>query len=118
MRIDALVAAVALIGVGYSTTAIAANFSGQWEASGPAQAGRRCPAYDAHITVRGNNVVIRLGGAAQNYLLRGSVAPDGSFTAEGVNGESSARGKFSGDTVEMSLTTFNCVRPGTGKRAG
>jgi hypothetical protein len=50
-------------------------------------------------------------------VLRGQVAPDGSFTAEGLNGETSATGKFSGDTVEMTLIASCGKRQGTGHRA-
>jgi hypothetical protein len=99
-----------------NVAASAQSYRGNWEASGPEIVGRHCPAYDAHITVRGNSIVIRLGGA-RTYVLKGEVTPDGSFTAEGLNGETSASGKFSGGTMEMSLVARCGVRPGTGHRA-
>jgi len=98
-------------------SASAQSYRGDWEASGPAIIGRHCPAYDAHITVRGNAVTIRLGGGARNYVLRGQVSPDGSFTAEGLNGETSATGKFTGGDVEMTLVRSCGSAPGTGHRA-
>jgi hypothetical protein len=115
MRIRASILAALL--VAGSGSASAQSFRGKWEAAGPAVVGRHCPAYDAHIVVRGNAIVIRLGGGRQNWVLRGQVAPDGSFTAEGLNGETSATGKFSGDTVEMTLIASCGKRQGTGHRA-
>lgn len=88
----------ALLALG-STAASAQSYNGRWEAAGSAIVGRHCPAYDAHITVRGNAITIRLGGGARNYVLKGQVAPGGSFTAEGLNGETSATGKFAGNDV-------------------
>jgi|GEM_PF-3093290 hypothetical protein len=107
-------AALCIAGIG---PAFALSYNGQWEASGPAVIGRRCPAYDAHIVVRGNTITIRLGGGARNYVLKGQVAADGSFTAEGLNGETSATGKFAGNDVEMALIRSCGNAPGSGHRA-
>jgi hypothetical protein len=112
-RQASILAALAVLGIG---SASAQSFNGRWEAAGGPVVGR-CPAYDAHIVVRGNAIVIRLGGAARNWVLKGQVAPDGSFTAEGLNGETSATGQFSGDTVAMTLVQSCGRRPGTGRRA-
>jgi len=115
MRIQAsILAALLVLGIG---SASAQSFRGKWEASGPAVIGRKCPAYNAHIAVRGDAIVIRLSGRGRTWVLRGQVAPDVSFTAEGLNGETSATGKFSGDTVEMTLIASCGKRPGTGHRA-
>jgi hypothetical protein len=115
MRIQVLtLAALFVLGIG---SASAESFNGKWEASGPAVVGRKCPAYDAHIVVRGNAIVIRLGGGARNYVLKGQVAPDGSFTAEGLNGETSSTGKFTGSDVAMTLIRSCGTAPGTGHRA-
>jgi hypothetical protein len=45
------------------------------------------------------------------------VAPDGSFTAEGPNGGTSATGKFAGDTVQLTLVASCGTRSATGHRA-
>ena len=95
----------------------AQSYNGRWEAAGPAIVGRHCPAYDAHIIVRGNAITIRLGGGARNYVLQGQVAPDGSFTAQGPNGETSSTGKFTAHDVEMTLIRSCGSAPGTGHRA-
>jgi hypothetical protein len=97
--------------------AFAQSYNGRWEAAGAAIVGRHCPAYDAHIIVRGNAITIRLGGGARNYVLKGQVTPDGSFTAEGLNGETSATGKFTRDDVEMNLIRSCGNAPGGGHRA-
>ena len=115
MRVQAsALAALIILGIGPVS---AESFNGKWEAEGGPVVGRRCPAYDAHITVRGSAIVIRLGGGARNWELKGQVAPDGSFSAEGLEGKTSATGKFTGNTVEMSLVASCGVRPGTGHRA-
>ncbi len=115
MRVQAAaLIALFIIGIG---PALAQSYSGRWEAAGPAIIGRHCPAYDAHIIVRGNAITIRLGGGARNYVLKGQVAPDGSFTAEGLNGETSATGKFTGPDVEMALIRSCGRAPGSGHRA-
>jgi len=98
-------------------SASAQSFRGNWEASGPAIIGRHCPAYDAHIIVRGDAITIRLGGGAKNYVLKGQVAPDGTFTAEGVEGKTSATGQFTGNDVEMALIRSCGSAPGSGHRA-
>ena len=114
MRIQVLsLAALFVLGIG---SAAAQSYSGKWEAAGSPVVGR-CPAYDAHIVVRGSAIVIRLGGAARNWVLKGQVAPDGSFTAAGLNGETSATGQFSGDTVAMTMIQSCGRRPATGHRA-
>jgi hypothetical protein len=97
--------------------ATAQSYNGRWEAAGPAIVGRHCPAYDAHIIVRGNAITIQLGGGARNYVLKGQVAPDGSFTAEGLNGETSSTGKFAANDIEMILIRSCGRAPGTGHRA-
>lgn len=112
MRVQAS-ALVALLILG-SGSASAQSYRGKWEAA-DASSGR-CPAFEAHITVTGNNIVITIGGAA-NYRQRGTVAPDGSFTAEGPNGGTSATGKFAGDTVQLTLIRACGTRSTTGHRA-
>jgi hypothetical protein len=107
-----IVAILLAFGVG---PASAQMYRGKWEAAGAPN--MRCPAFDAHITVTGNNIVINIG-AKDTYRLRGAVAPDGSFSAEGVNGATSAKGKFTGDTMEMTLVASCGTRTGTGHRAG
>jgi hypothetical protein len=94
--------------------ASAQTYRGRWEASGAASG--RCPSYDAYVAVTGSNIVINIGGAA-TYRLRGIVASDGSFTAEGVNGATSATGRFAGNDVEMTLVASCGSRSGTGHRA-
>ncbi len=115
MRVKAA-ALLALFATGIGP-ALAQSYSGRWEAAGPAIVGRRCPAYDAHIIVRGSAITIRLGGGARDYVLKGQVAPDGTFTAEGVEGQTSATGKFSGADVEMALIRSCGSAPGSGHRA-
>jgi len=115
MRIQ-VAALVALFIIGISG-AWAQSYNGRWEAAGPEIIGRHCPAYDAHIVVRGNDITIQLGGGARNYVLKGQVTPDGSFTANGKNGETSATGKFSRGDVEMTLVRSCGSAPGTGHRA-
>ena len=97
--------------------AAAQSYNGRWEAAGPAIVGRHCPAYDAHIVVRGNAITIQLGGGGRNYVLKGQVAPDGSFTAQGLNGETSSTGKFTGGDVAMTLIRSCGSAPGSGRRA-
>jgi hypothetical protein len=106
--------AVFIVGVG---PALAQSYNGRWEAAGPQIVGRHCPAYDAHIVVVGNAITIRLGGGARNYVLKGQVTPDGSFTAQGLNGETSATGKFAGSDVQMTLIRSCGSAPGSGHRA-
>jgi hypothetical protein len=114
MRIQVLtLAALLALDIG---AASAESFNGKWEASGPAVVGRKCPAYDAHIVVRGSAITIRLGGGRKSFVLKGQVAPDGSFAAEGLNGETSATGKFAGNVVELTLVASCGARPGTGHR--
>lgn len=114
MRLRILTLALLLaLGVG---SASAQTYRGKWEAAGGSSA--RCRwGYDAHIVVTGNNIVVNIGGR-DTYRLRGQVAPDGSFTAEGTNGATSVKGKFTGDTVDMALEASCGVRTGTGRRAG
>jgi hypothetical protein len=115
MRIrTAALAAVFITGI---TPALAQSYNGRWEAAGPEIVGRHCPAYDAHIVVGAGAVTIRLGGGARNYVLKGQVAPDGSFTAQGLNGETSATGKFTGGDVAMTLVRSCGSAPGSGHRA-
>jgi hypothetical protein len=109
-----LVCAASLLALGVDTAA-AQTFRGKWEAAGPAL-DRRCPAFDAHITVAGNSINIGIGGK-MTYRLKGTVAPDGTFSAEGMNQATSATGKFTGDTVEMTLVASCGTRNGTGHRA-
>ena len=106
--------AVFIVGVG---PALAQSYNGRWEAAGAAVVGRHCPAYDAHIVVTGSTITIRLGGGAQNYVLKGQVSPDGSFTAEGLAGKTSATGKFAGSDVQMALIRSCGSAPGSGHRA-
>jgi hypothetical protein len=106
--------AVCIVGIG---PAFAQSYNGRWEAAGPQIVGRHCPAYDAHIVVVGNAITIRLGGGARDYVLRGQVASDGTFTAEGVEGKTSATGKFAGSDVEMALVRSCGSAPGSGHRA-
>ena len=106
--------AVCIVGV---DPALAQSYNGRWEAAGPQIVGRHCAAYDAHIVVVGNAITIRLGGGARNYVLRGQVAPDGSFTTNGLNGETSATGRFTGNDVEMALIRSCGSAPGSGHRA-
>ena len=112
-RVSALIV-LFVIGTG---PALAQSYNGRWEAAGPEIVGRHCPAYDAHIVVRGNAITIRLGGGAKNYVLQGQVAPDGSFTAAGIEGKTSANGKFAGNDVEMALIRSCGRAPGSGHRA-
>jgi hypothetical protein len=107
-------AAIFLMGAG---SADAQSYNGRWEAAGPEVVGRHCPAYDAHIIVAQNAITIRLGGGAKNYVLKGQVASDGSFTAEGLEGKTSATGKFTGSNVEMALIRSCGSAPGSGHRA-
>lgn len=107
-------AAFFVIGIG---PALAQSYSGRWEAAGAEIVGRHCPAYDAHIIVAQNAITIRLGGGAQNYVLKGQVAPDGTFTAEGIAGKTSATGRFAGNNVEMALIRSCGSAPGSGHRA-
>ena len=106
--------AAILLALGYGS-ASAQMYRGKWEAAGPAL-DRRCPAFDAHITVAGNAINIGIGGK-MTYRLKGTVAPDGTFSAEGMNQATSATGKFTGDTVEMTLVASCGTRTGTGHRA-
>lgn len=106
--------ALVVVGIG---PAFAQSYGGRWEATGAEVIGRHCPAYDAHIIVQGTAITIRLGGGARNYVLKGRVAPDGSFTAQGLNGETSATGKFARGNVEMTLVRSCGSAPGTGHRA-
>jgi hypothetical protein len=114
MRVQAL--ALAALLVSGIAPASAQSYNGKWEAAGGPVVGR-CPAYDAHIVVRGSAIVIRIGGGARNWVLKGQVAPDGSFTAQGSNGETSATGKFTGNDVEMTMLQSCGRRPATGHRA-
>jgi hypothetical protein len=102
--------------IGGVAPALAQSYNGQWEAAGAAIVGRHCPAYDAHIVVRGNDITIRLGGGARNYVLKGQLTPDGAFSAQGLNGETSATGKFAGNDVEMALVRSCGSAPGSGHR--
>jgi hypothetical protein len=77
-----ILALVILLAFGIAS-AEAESYNGKWEAAG--QASGRCPDFLAHITVAGNNITIGIGGAV-TYRLKGTIAPDGSFTAAGVNG--------------------------------
>jgi hypothetical protein len=106
--------ALCIVGIG---PALAQSYNGRWEAAGSEIVGRHCPAFDAHIVVAGNTITIRLGGGAQNYVLKGQVSPDGSFTAEGLGGKTSATGKFTGRDVEMALIRSCGSAPGSGHRA-
>ena len=98
--------------------AFSQSYNGRWEAAGPEIIGRHCPGYDAHIVVRGNAITIRIGGGALNYVLQGQVTADGSFTAEGIAGKTSATGKFSGNAIDMTLIRSCGRAPGSGHRAG
>lgn len=109
-----VLAAFFVIGIG---PALAQSYNGRWEAAGAEIVGRHCPAYDAHIIVAQNAITIRLGGGAQNYVLKGQVAPDGTFTAEGIAGKTSATGRFAGNDVEMALIRSCGSAPGSGHRA-
>ncbi len=115
MRIQ--IAAFSALLIMCADPALSQSYNGRWEAAGPEIVGRHCPGYDAHIVVRGNAITIRVGGGAVNYVLQGQVTVDGSFTAEGIAGKTSATGKFSGDTVDMTLIRSCGRAPGSGHRA-
>jgi len=113
LRFFIVVMAILLpLGIGSASAQI---YRGKWEAAGGPN--MKCPAFDAHITVAGNAINIGIGGKA-TYRLKGTVAPDGTFSAEGMNQATSATGKFTGDTVEITLVASCGTRTGTGHRAG
>jgi hypothetical protein len=115
MRLQFFIAAIAIPLAFSIGSASAQMYRGKWEAAGGPN--MKCPAFDAHITVAGNAINIGIGGKA-TYRMKGTVAPDGTFSAEGLNGATSATGKFTGDTVEMTLVASCGTRTGTGHRAG
>jgi hypothetical protein len=110
------------------TTAPAALANGTWRVQGREIPGTRC----GHWLVRLTNSQGRLTGVVS--LARGSVPiqnlallPDGSFsgtTQAGVVGSTHARayritGKFSGDTVQLTLENDLCpARHGVARRMG
>ena len=102
---------VAMLAFGYAS-ASAQTYVGKWEASGSST--RSCPQFNAHISVVGNDITIAIN-STYNYKLKGIVAVDGSFKADGPN--TAASGKFAGDTVEIQLNAGCGVRSGTGSRA-
>ncbi|MGE5202095.1 MAG: hypothetical protein ACM3O6_08510 [Acidobacteriota bacterium] len=106
-----LLLAILILGI---APASAQSYRGKWEAAG--EKSGRCPAFYAHITVNGNKINIGIGGAS-TYRLTGTVAPDGSFSAEGTNGSTKATGQFTGDTVNLTLFASCGTRTGTGHRA-
>jgi len=101
-----------------SAAAEAESYSGKWEAAGQSVRQRgKCPDFLAHITVAGKQISIGITGGA-TLRLNGTVAPDGSFTAVGVAGATTASGKFVDDTVEFTLEASCGARTATGHRAG
>jgi hypothetical protein len=95
-------------------SAEAESYSGQWEAAD--QMEHKCARFVAHITVAGSNITIKVVSVA-TYTLKGTVAPDGSFTAGEANGSRTANGKFAGDAVELTLLAGCGSRTTTGHRA-
>jgi len=105
---------VAMLAFG-SASASAQTYAGKWEASGTSMGMRgKCPRFDARIKVVGNDITIAISSGG-NYKLKGTVAADGSFKANGPN--TTASGKFAGDTVEIQLNAGCGERSGTGSRA-
>lgn len=111
-----ILALAALLAFGIAA-AEAETYNGKWEAAGQSVHQRgKCPDFLAHITVAGNKIRIGITGAV-TYSLNGTVTPDGSFTAVGAAGATSANGKFVGDTVEFTLEASCGARTATGHRA-
>lgn len=108
----AIALTVAMV-VAWAPIAAAQSYAGKWEASGGST--RTCPELNAHINVVGSNISITIA-AALTYTLKGTVAADGSFTAETPNGAASASGKFSGDTVDFVLKVGCGSRGAKGRR--
>jgi hypothetical protein len=113
MRIETLALAVLL--VFGSPLASAQSYNGNWDAAD--QMEHKCARFVAHLVVAGSNITIKVVSVA-TYTLRGTVAPDGSFTAAEAGGSRTANGKFMGDTVELTLLAGCGSRTTTGHRAG
>jgi hypothetical protein len=107
-------ALAALLAFGIASAA-AESYNGKWEAAD--QMEHKCARFVAQITVAGINITIKVVSVA-TYTLKGTVAPDGSFTAAEANGSRTANGKFAGDTVEITLLAGCGSRTTTGHRAG
>jgi hypothetical protein len=108
-----ILALAALLAFG-AASAQAQSYNGKWEAAD--QMETKCARFVAHITVAASNIVIKVV-SVNTYTLKGTVAPDGSFTAAEANGQRIANGKFMGDTVEITLKAGCGSRTTTGHRA-
>ena len=94
--------------------ASAQGYAGKWEASGAA--GGKCAAATAHITVSGSDITINFDSTF-SIVLKGTVGPDGAFTAKGIHGATSADGKFAGDQIDFTVSASCGPRKLTGHRA-
>lgn len=112
MRIG-IQALIALLAFGLAS-ASAETYSGKWSATGGAS-GRCIAGFVMNITVEGNNFSAEAGGGLNSFTLHGTIAPDGSFTAQGNEG-SVAKGRFVSDTVEVTFGVSCGWRTGTGRR--
>ena len=92
------------------------SYDGKWTVQGEDK-GKRCGPYNMEITVRGTDFSAKAGFGSSTQQIKGTVSPDGSFTAG--TGQVTVSGKFVGNTVTLDLLSQSCGVPrhGTGTRA-